>query len=867
MNLPFVPENQAQQMYAEALNQLLDDSRPAPPKNGKEYESQADESIFNVTVSSGSKTTTTENVTFMDQNPAWSYSVDNTPDPTFAQADMSDATLGNFLQRPVKIASFDWTVASGSLFQIFNPWKLFCEDPHVLARISNYNLLRMRLHVKVVLNGNGFHYGRAIMSYNPMSFYDTMTKIRAGVSADIISGTIRPHIFMDPTTSMGGEMALPFFFHKNALSVPGSEWDTMGELCLCSINDLRHANGASDNVRINVFAWAEDVTLSVPTTVAPAVTYTSQAEEYGKPVSGPATALANAAGMLTNIPGIGLYARASQLALSGVAGVASLFGYCRPVTVKEISPFKPTVVGNMANTNVPDTSQKLTTDIKQETTIDPRTTGLAGVDEMNIKSIATRETFLTTVPWNGATNSGTKLFTCSVTPYLFDIHEEVGQKEIHMLPCCHVASIFENWRGSMKFRIQVVASNFHKGRLQIQYDPYTSSVSSFNSAYNRIIDIAEEKDFTVEIGWGVQHPYCVAYEPTTRVPPFQIGSGNIAFPINQPDRFNGQISIWVLNELTSASTDIADIELNVFACCGDDIEFANPTDHMVEQLVVYPTTPGTLYTSQAAEQDAPDVEQTTEPSRPLQGTDITTMASTMPESSNISAVCFGEKITTLRSLLKRFTLSQICGAPAGATIMRQIRNNRPYYRGYANDALHTTSGAVKFNFVRDSLINYIICAFAGYRGGFRWKNVIISNTGDPISPSMITVSRKAFGGASYSETFTAFPNKTTMSSRASWVGLLTSGIEGLASTGVTANPVLEVEIPYHQNDRFVPSKTADLNSQPHLGFEGQHELYCIDGSGNFDLLQYVAAADDFSAFFYLGPPVFYLESANPAPAT
>lgn len=837
------------------------------PSSAK-YQSQAGEDLFNVTVHSGSKLTSTENVTFMDRNPAWAYDVDTSPDPTFAAADVGDASLGSFLSRPVKIASYDWTVASGTLFEKINPWKAFCEDSRVLSRISNYNLLRMKLHIKVILNGNGFHYGRAIVSYNPLHTYDILTKTRTDVIQDRIADSIRPHIYLDPTSSLGGEMVLPFFFDKNALSIPGAEWDTMGELCFCSINNLKHANGASDNVRINVFAWAEDVSLSIPTTVAPtpAIAYTSQAgDEYGKPISGPATALANAAGALTKVPYIGLYARASQLALSGVAGVASLFGYCRPVITDPAKPVKPTFLGNLANTNVPDGSQKLTTDIKQEVTVDPRTTGLSAMDEMTIKSIASRESFLTTVPWVGSTASGTKLFTASVTPYNFDIHSTGdGQHEIHMTPACHVASLFENWRGSMRYRVQVVASNFHKGRLQIQYDPYTSNTSSFNSAYNRIIDISEEKDFTIEIGWGVQHPYCAAYEPLTRVPPFKIGSGNIAFPSVQPNRFNGQFSIWVLNELTTASDANADISLNIFVSAGDDMEFANPTAHVIDELVTFPTLPGPLtYTSQSAEQDSPAAEDTTEPSRPVQDADVSAMAADVPEVSHISDVCFGEKITTIRSLLKRFTASQICGVPTGMNILTQNRSDFPYYRGHATDAIHTSVSG-PYNYVRNTPLNHLAVAFAGWRGGLRWKYQVVGTSANPNTPALMTATRQPFSGFSYAETSTAFPAKTSISTRASWIKDLAGGYEGQAATAVSVNPCLEVEYPYHHPYRFCHAKTNELNSYPNIEDYGSHILRVASASGDYSVVEYVAVADDFSLFFYLGPPVFYKESDNPA---
>lgn len=595
------------------------------------------ESLFNVSINTGSTDTLQENIHFVDQNPAWEYTVGSEPDPSFGSADMNDANLGEFFTRPLKIVDLDWATTDGNFFSSFNPWELYFENPRVINRINNFNNLRSKLHLKFVINGNGFHYGRVIASYKPLASIDEVTTERAFFNEDVIGASQRPHIYLDPTTSMGGDMVLPFFYFNNALSIPRAEWSQMGRMDLKAIQQLKHANGATDAVRISVFAWTEDLVLSTPTnqnstaltaqggvltkleTICidcktkfecctkscadesahiPRTTsceclngdvlldaQSMEKDEYGGKVSGPATALANMAGYLTKVPGIGMYARASQLALSGVASIAAIFGYCRPVVDAAIVPFRPAYMGNFANCNTPDSCSKLTTDIKQETTIDPRTTGLAGVDEMNIKSIITRESFLTNFDWNVGTNTGTRLFTIQVTPYLWSVLNAGAAEELHMTPSCHVGCLFQNWRGTMKYRFQVVCSNFHKGRIQIQYDPYDSTDNEFNVAYNKIIDISEEKDFTVEVGWGIPHCYGDAVNPGTGSLPYRKGN-TLPYPINNPNVQNGQISVWVLNDLTVPASNINNnIQINVFTSCGDNMEFANPTDEYISSLV------------------------------------------------------------------------------------------------------------------------------------------------------------------------------------------------------------------------------------------------------------------------------------------
>lgn len=867
---------------------------------------------------------------FIDQNPAWEYTVDSTPDPSYGTADMPDADLGDFFKRPLKIADYDWATTNGNFFESFDPWSLYFQNPRVINRITNFNNLRCKLHVKFVINGNGFHYGRIIAAYKPLPTYDNFTVNRGFFNVDVIGASQKPHIYLDPTTSMGGSMVLPFFYFRNALTIPNSEWNEMGRIDLKAMQQLKHANGATDSVRISVFAWTEDLVLSTPTNTDPltlvpqggivdfadAVKLTMKSklqcvccksneaiqedddsdansdetlrpqsgykDEYGGKVSGPATALANIAGALVKVPGIGLYARASQLALSGVANIASLFGYCRPVVDAAIVPYRPVYAGNMANCNVPDSCTKLTTDIKQETTIDPRTVGLSGVDEMNLKSIITRESYLTSFDWNVSTMAGIKLFTTQVTPYMWDVLNIGGSEEIHMTPACHAGMLFQNWRGTMKYRFQVVSSNFHKGRLQIQYDPYESLENEFNVAYNKIIDISEEKDFTVEIGWGTAYPYADAVNPGTASLPFRRFNFDLPFPDATPSIQNGQLSVWILNDLTVPNSAINnDIQVNVFVSCGDDMEFANPTDEYMEKLVYFPTPVVSDAALKGAEKEdkdtplrpqsgntliAPDTEETEEPSRPMGEQAMPIMGASIDPSDGLNSICFGEKITSIRALLKRYSLTTTYGCPPGAGHFLYSRTsmNFPLYRGYAPNGIHT-AGVTPYNFYKHTVTNHFTPCYEGWRGGLRRK--VVSYNHNFRRTGLMSSTRLARPGVPPTE-FSAplLTNDTPDYIAGDNLRWFNSGFAGMNITPTTSNPTMEVEFPYHHPERFIPAKS----NQPNFGV-GLEKNYSnilqvaatVDNPSGPSFLDYNAVGDDFSLFFYTGVPIMYYAPSDP----
>jgi hypothetical protein len=327
---------------------------------------------------------------------------------------MQDATLEEFFSRPVRIHSFVWTPGS-PMFEFIDPWSLFFHNVRVVNRINNYNLLRALLHIKVVLNGNGFYYGRAMASYLPRANSIIGSPLpRALVPQDLIQMSQLPHIYLDPTTSQGGEITLPFFHPNNALSIPENDFAQVGALTFKDLTTLAHANNGTNPVTITVFAWATDVSLSIPTSTRNGSLSPQMGDEYGLgPVSRPANTIARAAGALSKIPVIAPYAKATQMAAQAVGDVASIFGYSRPTQVTQSSTVKPEFVGVLANTNVPDNATKLTLDCKQEVTVDPRVVGLASSDEMSILSLAKRESYYGSFLWTDG-NAPDSVFTLSM---------------------------------------------------------------------------------------------------------------------------------------------------------------------------------------------------------------------------------------------------------------------------------------------------------------------------------------------------------------------------------------------------------------------------------------------------------------------
>jgi len=107
-----------------------------------------------------------QNVTFIDEMPGDEHRIPNVHDSLRSAPMLNDTQLNDFFSRPVRIATYDWTVGA-TLNDTIYPWRNYFSDVKVSNRIANFKLLTADLCVKVVVNGNAFHYGRAMLSYTP----------------------------------------------------------------------------------------------------------------------------------------------------------------------------------------------------------------------------------------------------------------------------------------------------------------------------------------------------------------------------------------------------------------------------------------------------------------------------------------------------------------------------------------------------------------------------------------------------------------------------------------------------------------------------------------------------------------------------
>lgn len=844
-----------------------------------------------------------QNMRFSDKQSGYVTQLKPSRDASRASTDTGDTNLQDFFSRPIKILDLEWQL-SNNLSSAFTPWQLYFTNPRVENRLTNYALLRADLHIKIVVNGNGFYYGRAMAAYQPNGVFDEMTFTLS--EADLVQFSQMPKIMINPTDSTGGEMTIPFHWFRNNCQVDSEQIAELGVLWIRSLTTLEHANSGNDPVTVSVFAWAENVSLSALTSndianLTPQIgEEINQANSKGV-VSGPATTIQKIAGVLSGVPYIGPYATATSMIASAVGRVATMFGYCKPTVTKAPEPYRPVPISTLALCNVPDVSNKLTVDHKQELTIDPAVMGVGDTDPLSITSIAMTESYLNTFTWNQGTAPESMLLSMRVDPCLFREVPFLNQLSAYYLPGMASAALpFKYWTGSLKFRFQFICSAFHKGRVKIVYDPRQTTSTEYNVNYMKIVDLAEENDVSITIGPSQVNPIMNHFLPGTDT---FASVYNTSTALNFSDKGNGVLNVYVVNELTTPSGDLSPIEVAVYVSACEDFEVFVPDTYFANfSFVNRDTNLAALSGGEAIEEEKfqeqigegvsspnalenPDGVSTEEPNAP-QSTSTMNLGVDYNATPELNLMFTGEAISSFRTLLKRFNRwYRIANTVGGSQCITFQRPIFPFLRGAVpgaqNTAIIPDGGAgipIAYNFANTVLIHWVTSMFAGWRGSIRYKILPYctqSNLNWSITTYRQNIQAAQRAGATqpyfYASASMDGTNDNTVAAQGSFddsrINQGFHGHEAIAYTTSLVNPNAEYEVPFYINYRYFPGKK--LNWQGEFT-ELDNVVDHIVTNASSDLCQFqyhVAAGEDFTTFFYTGMPRVFYDPEGPDPDT
>lgn len=783
-------------------------------------------------------------VNFLDAEPGFTSSIPSNPDPTFGvgKADITD--IQKFLARPLEIYTWNEGVGPRSVND-FRPWTLFFDNSAVSRKIENFAFLRCKLNLKIVVNAAPTFWGSSFVSYVPR------TDLYADLQPALSEASQRLKIITNPTNSQGGCLCLPFFHYKNWITVREiADFDFMGRVYINPIGDMRCTDSLNTGtVGYKVYAWATDVELSQSTT---ALALQAGEEWATGPVSGVASTVANVASKLTHVGILAPYARATAIASTAVGRIAHIFGFSRTPVIDNPRVVKNKPFGNTADCGTHEVVDRLCVDPKNELCVDSRTVGLDGTDEMSIISIASRESYIGRAEWKTSDINDTILCTCQITPMII----ASGAGFINYPSALDFAARpFRYWRGDIIIRVLVVASKFHRGRLLIQWDPTAAlpSTANTNVVASQVVDLAVSRDVQFRVPYAAALPFLMNEPAESHSELFKFYSGVAITPTYNALTNNGVLNIKILNPLNSIETTTDPVDVAVFVKAADNFEVAVPRDTKFATV-----TSGISLQSGETPDDSQPGDFAPE------GVKEVTVVDTIPVSPDpMYMTCFGEKVVSFRTLIKRYNYSLLAAldgaGPTGAwNKLSMTLPTFPLPRGYTDNG-YFLDGVDPCNVSSTTLLNYLQGAFVGMRGSTRWKFGIPKR--DPIDEIMVS---RPFTARSYIDYITLSSSSLASGGQRSSDEMQSAIVSpGYLLTNGKTQCGVEVDIPMYTNARFVSASPYNVGLGKTRDGTQNHtmRLEMRSGENIVSDRSYVsvhsAAGDDFSFFYFVNAPRQY----------
>jgi hypothetical protein len=283
---------------------------------------------------------------------------------------------------------------------------------------------------------------------------------------------------------------------------------------------------------------------------------------------------------------------------------------------------------------------------------------------------------------------------------------DVKSTRVAFTPMGLVARMFRHWRGDIVFTFRVVSSKYHKGRLQVAFDP------AFNPPIQAASDLGPlVQNVVYDLGQAQEEfefrvPYSAATSWLKRnntIGPRWSTNGTL---ITSTAEDNGLLTLRVLTPLTAPiSTSSVDILISVRAA--ENIEFANPDSSTVQSL--------SQWNVQSQDERMPGVEDTITAT----GGDSTDIISAR------NRVYMGEQVRTLRHLLRRFSYIDFLNfTGTGPGLLYGAFPRFPPSFGPESKGINIAAvgGAASgpFNLTTVSPYDLVTSCFLGQRGSTQW---------------------------------------------------------------------------------------------------------------------------------------------------
>lgn len=750
--------------------------------------------------------------------------------PSKVEAEMADSSwmARQQLMKPMQLGSIQWST-SQPVGTLLYSGKL----PDILATPANGSILTRTLRMyafykiapcfRIQINATQFHQGQLICSFDPFSLSDENETVVQGDSYNIVSATGFPHVRIMASESEAVELKIPFIHPRSFLTTNNENvYNTLGTFRVSVLNQLRAAEGTTQNVTATLWIYALDAEVHVPiqdhtpilNRVEPTFAITDLSIDI---VDKAKKGFSQGRDMIGNFL-TGNFGQALRIGQGLIDTLGDIFGFDYPSnpinSEKTIMPLENLAVGRGVSR-----SQRLAIDPYSLHPVDDDIASET-IRAMDLKQVIKIPMLISQANWSVTTPVQSILSAFVVHPQVSPV---VGQTATDLISqrtyLSYVSNGFNYWNGGIKYDIEVVATHFHSGKLLFAYVPNFSEDSTpptyadaANSLPNATLDIQQTSHLT----------FVVPYTSSTSMKSTTILADTPSS--YQVDASIGTLVVYVQNGLTAASNVFPSIDINVYVSAADDFNLYVPRRPTVYNPIPPTPPPEPSRIGLAVEAtigiSIKDDRNQSSPS---------TAVLSKEQDISIPRKHFGENYTLI-DLLRRFSFSGFYIAPA------QSLAGTPVVE------LVTPASSILFNNLFQSYLVYWGGIYSAWAGSIRYKYSV-------AEPRTSTKSLIVYHEPD------VIPTSTQLLSQ---IGPANINGYGASKTNLSQDNCVEVEVPYYSKFNMLINRldNPDLEIARAYSSNGNMNIFCYDTADEQTdtiIESYIAAGEDFR-FIYLRPP-------------
>jgi hypothetical protein len=681
-----------------------------------------------------------------------------------------------FLAKPIVIANGSFTTADTYANFIYTsdgiPQSLLYAQPLWINKLAGNFAFKGTLHLSLQVNATRFQAGRYILGWVPSGGGTDPNKFRRQHTASLTLATQCPHVEIDINCDSEASLIIPHITAQGwaALNTVNSTiYGNNGSIFIAAYEGLLVSTG-SPVATWTLFAHFEDVEFCMPvqpqsrsgvqTRVRRKVRIPSEMEQESQglgPLSTGLTLMSAGAQAMSSIPLISSVAGPMAWATAVAAKVASAFGWSRPHNAAQTMMVQRFISPRLTNVDTADNSTVLGANDSNAIEELP---GFAGsnLDEMSLSYLVSISAYWARLNWTTLAVQGATLANVELDPRNYYTTATIGLVPVQSLtPLTYFSGFFALYRGSIRFTFKLVKTEFHTGRLLVVFKPYDALAGAIagatfaGSAYEHreIIDVRLGNEFTLEF-------------PYMSISPYRPTAGS--------DSGYGFVYVYILNALECPANVPQTVPILIEVSGGKDFEFAEPCDMSGRPTQVYVPQSGKNVCEIVSEQLG---------------------NSSTGETDAPARLCIGERITSIRQLLKRFAVSvpNTSPTPANAHLWNMFQLDMGFV-----DATGETLAAV----TPDTYAYFAAC-YALERGGLRGKILTQSS----LNSRVLTIAWPFITGTILplaSQLWTTSPSTYTPD----YLG--SQKLRAFYDVATTGGP--EFQVPFY--NRFASAAVADL---------------------------------------------------------